>query len=194
MQGVLLIGTGIVGTAAAGGLRATQNLAGPVYLLLISLENFVPVRMAETLQATGAAGAYRYARRAIVLGCVFFTLVVLPIGVLGRTILSRLYGPALVVFYAPLLLQLVAILFQIPANMWVFLYRGLGQTRVLVHANLLSAALSLGLVYLLGRTLGPSGIVLASLAGVISAVAYYVLYWSRHSGTLERQHPAPLRE
>src|SRR5262249_7262704 len=81
VQGVLVIGTGIVGTAAAGGLRATLSLAGPVNLVLTSIENVVPIRIAEELKKTGAKGAYRFTRRVIVIGTALFGLLLVPIGI-----------------------------------------------------------------------------------------------------------------
>jgi len=189
-QGVLLVGTWIVGTVAAGGLRATQSLAGPVNLVLTSLENVVPIRIAEELNKTGARGAYRFTQRAIVGGIALFGVLIVPIGVFGRPILRFIYGPTMVVFYVPMLLQLVGVVMQAASNLWVYFYRGIRDSRALLRANALSAITSIATVYLFGHLWGASGIVTSSLVGLASAVAYFIMHWMRHRERILLQYPA----
>jgi O-antigen/teichoic acid export membrane protein len=189
VQGVLLIGTGIVGTAAAGGLRATLSLAGPVNLVLTSIENVIPIRIAEELKRTGAKGAYVLTRRTIVGGTVLFSLLLVPVGIFGRPILRILYGPAMMAFYVPMLLQLGSIVVQIASNLWVYFYRGVRDTRALLRGNALSAITSIATVYLFGRLWQAPGIVLASLLGMASAVMYFMLHWVRHREELVLRYP-----
>jgi|GEM_PF-1068320 O-antigen/teichoic acid export membrane protein len=189
VQGVLLIGTGIVGAAAAGGLRATLSLAGPVNLVLTSIENVVPIRIAEELKKTGAQGAYSFTRRAIVGGTALFGLLIVPIGIFGRPILRFLYGPAMVAFYVPMLLQLASIVVQIASNLWVYFYRGVRDTRALLRGNALSAIASVATVYFFGHLWQAPGIVLSSLFGLASAVVYFIVHWMRHREELLLRYP-----
>ena len=189
VQGVLLIGTGIVGAAAAGGLRATLGLAGPVNLVLTSIENVVPIRIAEELKKTGAQGAYRFTRRAIVIGTALFGLLLVPVGIFGRPILRFLYGPAMVAFYVPMLLQLASIVVQIASNLWVYFYRGVRDTRALLRGNALSAIASVATVYLFGHLWQAPGIVLSSLFGLASAVVYFIVHWMRCREELLLRYP-----
>jgi len=52
-QGAMLIGAGVVGAQAAGGVRATQNVVGPVNVAYQAMENIVPVRAAEEMKRGG---------------------------------------------------------------------------------------------------------------------------------------------
>jgi O-antigen/teichoic acid export membrane protein len=177
IQGVLLIGTSIVGSAAIGGLRATQYFAGPVNLVLNSIENVVPIRLAEELKVKGTAGAYKFIQRAILVGVVSLGLILVPLGLFGRPILGFLYGPAMEAFYLPMLLQLSAIVVWIAGRLWFYLYRGVRDTRALLRANALSAIVSLATVYFLGHLWQASGVVLASLLGQMSIVVYCMFHW-----------------
>ena len=190
-QGVLIVGTGIVGTAGIGGLRATQSLAGPVSLVMNSLENVLPIRVAEELKTNGAAGAYRFIQRGILFGVVFFGLLILPVGIFGKPILRFLFGNAMVAFYVPMLLQLVGIMTQLVARLWVYLYRGMQETRAILRANAICAAANIGTVYFLGHYWHASGIVLSSVLGQGLLVGYSMFYWMRHREELLNRRYVP---
>ncbi|MGC2210406.1 MAG: hypothetical protein WA532_09885 [Candidatus Korobacteraceae bacterium] len=191
VQGVLLMGTGIVGVAAAGGLRAASNLAGPMYLLLLACENVVPIHIAELLQTKGAASACEFVKHGILATTVSFSLLILPLSIFGRTILRLLYGPAMVAFYIPLLLQMVNTVVQAAVTLSFYLFRGLRDTRALLRANALSAMASVGTVYLFGHQWKAPGIVLSSLFGQVIVVAYFFLHWMRHRRELLLRYPPP---
>ncbi len=179
-QGLLLIGTWVVGTSAIGGLRATYTLAGPVYLVLSSLDNVIPIQVAGELKKKGTVGAYVFIQRAIYGGMAFLGLLLLPIGIFGRPILKAVYGPDVVAFYVPMLLQLLGMVMQIPSRLWGFLYRGLQDTRALVRANALSATTSIATVYWFGHLWDASGVVLSGLCSQVLVVVYCVHHWMRH--------------
>ena len=187
-QGVLLIATWIVGAAAIGGLRATYTIAGPVYLVLSSLDNVIPMKIAEELHHKGSAGTYKFILRSIQLGTLAFVLLLLPIAIYGRSILTLVYGPALVVFYVPLLLQLSGVIMQVSSRLWIFLYRGLLDTRAVVRANIVSVVFALVTVYSFGRWWGATGIALSGLFSQCAVVVYCVGYWHLHRLDLLGRH------
>jgi O-antigen/teichoic acid export membrane protein len=190
-QGLLLIGGWIVGSVGIGGLRAAQSLSGPVFLVLTSLENVVPMRIAEEIRRSGAAGAHKLIQRLIMGGMLFFALMVIPVGVFGRAILRVLYGPALVAFYWPMLLQLATIVVTTATMLWYHLYRCLQETRAIMWASALASISSLMTVYWFGRRWNASGIVLASLFGQVSIVVYCMLYWMRNRQRILLCHHPP---
>jgi O-antigen/teichoic acid export membrane protein len=189
-QGVLLIGTGIVGAAAAGGLRATLNLSGPVNLVLSSLENVIPIRISEELKSRGTAGAYVFVRRVMLYATSLFALLLVPVALFGRPILRLLYGPVMVAFYFPMLLQLLTIVVRTIAIESFYFFRGLHDTRALLRANAFSAIASVSSIYFLGRVWNASGIVISSLLGQLVVVAYFALHWSRHKDDLLLRYPS----
>lgn len=191
-QGILLIATGIVGPTGIGGLRATQSLAGPVNLVLTSLDNVLPVRIADILKTKGTDGAFKFIRNSILLATLGLGMVVLPIALVGRPLLRIVYGPALVAYYYPMLLQLTNMIIEISGRLWVYLYRGVRDTRAILRANLLYTVVAVGNVYWLGHLFGVTGIVAASTLGQISIVSYCMFHWKRYRVELLERHPAPL--
>ncbi len=179
-QGLFLIGAFVLGSAGIGGLRATQSVGGPIYLILISFENIVPIRLAEELKKSGAAGAHALAQRWIVGATFFLTLATVPIAIFGKTILRVLYGPALEAFYWPLLLQLVSMVVSCAGMLWIHLYRSVHQTAPILHANGLATIANLLTVYWFGHLWGASGIVLSILLGQVVMALYWMLFWARN--------------
>jgi O-antigen/teichoic acid export membrane protein len=190
-QGLFLIGAVILGSAGIGGLRATQSVGGPIYLILMSFENVVPIRMAEELKRSGAAGAHALAQRWILGSTFFFALALLPIAVFGKPILKLLYGPALVAFYWPMLLQLVTIVVTAATMLWFHLYRTVQESPVMLQANGLAALANLLTVYWFGHLWNASGIVLSMLLGQIAIALYCMFYWARYHASILARHPAP---
>jgi len=190
-QGLFLIGAAVLGSAGIGGLRATQSLGGPIYLILMSFENVVPIRLAEELKKGGAAGAYALTQRFIFVGTLFFGLTTVPIAIFGKPILRLIYGPALVAFYWPLLLQLGSILVTCATMLWIHLYRSVHETAPILHANGLATIANLLTVYWFGHLWNASGIVLSMLLGQMVIALYCMFYWARHHGAILARHPAP---
>ncbi len=188
-QGVILVGAAIVGSSGIGGLRAVQSLAGPVALVLMSLENYFPIRIAEEITRKGAVGAHALVERVTIVGIVCFTLLITPVGILGKPILKLLYGQAMVAFYKPMLLQLTAVLAGSAAMLWFHLYRGVQDARAILRANIFASISNAITIYWFGRFWGASGIVLSSLFAQVTMVGYCMFHWKRHNEELKFRHP-----
>ncbi len=189
-QGLFLIGAVILGSTGIGGLRATQSVGGPIYLILMSFENVVPIRMAEELKKSGAAGTYALAQRWILGTTFFFALAMVPIAIFGKLILRVLYGPALVAFYWPMVLQLVTVVITAGTMLWFHLYRTVQETPVMLQANGLAALANLLTVYWFGILWNASGIVLSMLLGQVVIGLYCMFYWARNRGQILARYPS----
>jgi O-antigen/teichoic acid export membrane protein len=190
-QGLFLIGAVVLGSAGIGGLRATQSVGGPIYLILMSFENVVPIRMAEELKKSGAQGTYALAQRWIVVSSLLFALALVPIAIFGKPILKFLYGPALVAFYWPMVLQLATIVVTAATMLWFHLYRTVQETPVMLQANGLAALANLLTVYWFGRLWNASGIVISMLLGQVVIALFCMFYWARHRASILERYPAP---
>jgi O-antigen/teichoic acid export membrane protein len=189
-QGLFLIGAFVLGPAGIGGLRATQSIGGPIYLILMSLENVVPIRLAEELKRNGSEGAYVLMQRWTVRGTVFFALATIPIAIFGKTILKVIYGPALVPFYRPMLLQLATIVITYATILWFHFYRSVLETAAMMRANALATLANLLTVYWFGHLWNASGIVLSILLGQVAIAAYCMFYWARHRSAILTRFPS----
>ncbi len=189
-QGLFLIGAVVLGSAGIGGLKATQSVGGPMYLILMSFENVAPIRMAEELKRHGAAGTYALVQRWILGATLFFSLTMAPISVFGRPILRLLYGPALVAFYWPMVLQLITIVVSAATMLWFHFYRTVQETEAMLEANGLAAAANLLTVYWFGHLWNATGIVISILLGQVVIALHCMFYWARHRGAILARYPA----
>jgi len=188
-QGILLIGTSIVGATNVGGLRATQSLAGPVNIALTSLDNVLPMKIGELLKTKGTAGAYSYIRKAMIVSTLALGLLLIPIAIFGRSILRIVYGAAVVAFYVPMLLQLANMVIGIVTRLWFYFYRGVHDTRAVLRANALCTIVGVSTLFILGPLWKSTGVVLASLCSYVAIVVYCVYHWNRYKEELLLRFP-----
>jgi O-antigen/teichoic acid export membrane protein len=178
-QGAMLIGAGVVGPQAAGGVRATQNIIGPVNVAYQAMENIVPVRAAEEMKRGGiervSAFLFRFGAMGFVALLVFFSAAAL----FSRQFLSFFYGHQLHAYAAVLDLQMLYFLLTWPIRQVSFLFRTIRTTRPILNASVIAAIVSLAVVYPAVRAFGAIGIMLAAVAAQIANLACLILAWMR---------------
>jgi O-antigen/teichoic acid export membrane protein len=170
-QGLFLIVAAILGVSAASGIRAALALMGPVILLYQLLDNVIPVRAARVYAVGGEAKMLAYLRQAFTPLVVIVGIAVIIASILGRPIMSLVFGQAYGAF-APLVSW---------AGVYVWLglvYRGLlyyhrtvGTTAVLARATLMCAILSVTTCVMLTRRFGSVGGMIALVMGQVLNLA-----------------------
>jgi len=178
-QGAMLIGAGVVGPQAAGGVRATQNIVGPVNVAYQAMENIVPVRAAEEMKRGGiqrvSAFLFRFGSIGFAVLLVFFSVTAL----FSRQFLSFFYGRQLHAYAAVLDLQMLYFLLTWPIRQVTFLFRTIRHTRPILIGSVVAAVVSLAAVYPAVRGFGATGIMLAAVAAQIGNLAYMAVTWAR---------------
>ena len=178
-QGAMLVGAGVVGAQAAGGVRATQTVIGPVNVAFQAMENIVPVRAAEEMRHGGieraSAFLFRFAAAGFVALLVVFSIAALFAG----PFLSFFYGHQLHAYAGVLDLQMLYFLIAWPIRQVSFLFRTIKNTRPILIASTVAAVISLSLVYPAVRNFGALGIMFAAVAGQIGNLVYLLLAWVR---------------
>ena len=178
-QGAMLIGAGVAGAQAAGGVRATQNIVGPVNVAYQAMENIVPVRAAEEMKRGGMARVsaflLRFGSVGFVALLVFFSIAAL----FSRQFLSFFYGRQLHAYAGVLDLQMLYFLLTWPIRQVSFLFRTIKHTRPILVGSVVAAMVSLATVYPAVRALGAMGIMLAAVAAQVGNLGYMALAWTR---------------
>ncbi len=65
----IIMAGALLGSSAVGALKATQNLMGVIHILIIGLENIVPVRAAQHFHDKGNRALFGYLKRVATFGC-----------------------------------------------------------------------------------------------------------------------------
>ena len=163
----MFVAGGMLGAAAVGAIRATQNLVGLSHILMLGLENVVPVGAARRLARGGIHAFLRYFNRMTIFGACGVGLIVVTAAVAPEFWLNLLYGKAYVgnaylvrwwsvVYFVSFLALQVAIGL-----------RTLEQTKSVFRAHIAAAVFSLIFVYPLIYYFNLVGVLLGSLIIVL---------------------------
>jgi O-antigen/teichoic acid export membrane protein len=182
-QGAILIGAGVAGPRAAGGVRATQNVIGPVNVAFQAMENIVPIRAAEEMRRGGIQKAAGFLFRFGAVGFIALLLIFSAASLVSGRFLAFFYGRELRLYAAVLNLQMLYFLLAWPIRQLTFLLRTIENTRPVLLASVVAAVMSLSLVYPLVRAYGALGIVMAAVGGQIGNLVYLVVAWTRVSSS-----------
>lgn len=188
-QGAMLVGATVAGPQAAGGVRATQNVIGPVNVAYQAMENIVPIRAAEEMKRGGPHAAARFLFRFGAIGFLALLVVFASASLLSAGFLSFFYGHQLRVYAGVLNLQMLYFLLAWPIRQFVFLFRTTENTRPVLFSSLAAAIASISLVYPLVREFGAMGIMMAALAGQIANLIYLAIAWMRTDSVLDARMP-----
>ena len=178
-QGAMLIGAGVVGAQAAGGVRATQNIVGPVNVAYQAMENIVPVRAAEEMKRGGIERVSAFLFRFGVIGFVALLVFFAAAALFSRQFLSFFYGRQLHAYAGVLDLQMLYFLLTWPIRQVAFLFRTIRHTRPILAGSVVAAIVSLATVYPAVGRFGAIGIMLAAVAAQIANLAYMLIAWLR---------------
>jgi len=178
-QGAMLIGAGVAGAQAAGGVRATQNIVGPVNVAYQAMENIVPVRAAEEMKRGGMARVSAFLFRFGSIGFLVLLLFFSVAAIFSRQFLSFFYGRQLHAYAAVLDLQMLYFLLTWPIRQVSFLFRTIRHTRPILIGSVLAAVVSLAAVYPAVRGFGAAGIMVAAVAAQLANLSYMTLAWLR---------------
>lgn len=180
-QGAMLVGASVAGPQAAGGVRATQNVIGPINVAYQAMENIVPIRAAEEMRRGGIRRASRFLFRFGAVGFVVLLVLFAAASLLSGRFLAFFYGHQLRSYAGVLNLQMIYFLLAWPIRQLNFLFRTVENTRPILFASILAAAISMSLVYPMVRGYAALGIMMAALAGQVGNLTYLAIAWARYS-------------
>ena len=157
----------LLGAATVGAIRAAQNLVGLCHIVLLGLENVVPVRAARIYSAEGIRALLDLLKKVALWGGLIIGFIVLIAAVVPEFWMRLLYGPEysqqgyLVRWWAAV--YFVGF-FNLPAT---FGLRTLSSTRAIFFAQFVAAAFTAVAVYPLLKYLGATGAMVGYLSIVV---------------------------
>jgi O-antigen/teichoic acid export membrane protein len=174
-QGAMLVGASVVGAQAAGGVRATQNVIGPVNIAYQAMENIVPIRAAEEMRRGGIKQVAAFLFRFGAVGFVALLVLFSAASLLSARFLVFFYGHELRLYAGILNLQMLYFLLAWPVRQLTFLFRTMKRTTPILVASIVAAAVSMALVYPMVRGFGAIGIVMAAVGGQAGNLLYLAI-------------------
>jgi O-antigen/teichoic acid export membrane protein len=178
-QGAMLVGASVAGAQAAGGVRATQNVIGPVNIAYQAMENIVPIRAAEEMRRGGIRRAAAFLFRFGSVGFAFLLVLFSIASFFSSRFLVFFYGHQLSAYTGVLNLQMLYFLLAWPVRQLTFLFRTIRNATPILISSIVAAVISISFVYPMVRYFGALGIVMAALTGQIGNLLYLVFAWAR---------------
>jgi O-antigen/teichoic acid export membrane protein len=180
----MLIAGALLGTAAVGGLRAAQNLMQATHVLLLAMENVVPVRAAIHLRDNGIPGLKSFLVRTTWTLLLASTVIALVTSLAPTFWLTLVFGEDYREF--ALVLQIFAIQSLLTAAGFVLRsgLRTLEKTRAIFVSQLFNSSSALALAYPLMAAFGVTG---AALGRLPANLLYLYLMWTAFRRALRAQ-------
>lgn len=171
-QGVLMIGAGAVGTHAVGGIRATQNIVGPINILFQAMENLLPIAAATRYSQRGLAGLCRFLWRVTLLGSLALLPLLLLLGIFAKPLIQTLYGDDYLSYVALVYWQVAYVVIQFYQRQVFYFLRTVKATGVVLRSGFIMASLSLLIAAISVHRWQESGLMLALVASTGVALLY----------------------
>ena len=178
-QGAMLIGASVLGSEAAGSVRATQNVVGPVNVAYQAMENIVPLKASEEMRKGGITRVSRFLLLFSTKGFIALSIVFLGISFFSREFLAFFYGHKVAVYAGILNLQMLYFLLLWPLRQFSYLFRTIGETSAILTSSLAAAITSIVLIYPCIRSFQAMGIMVAAVGGQIANLVFLFLAWNR---------------
>ena len=163
-QNLLIIVAGtVLGVAAVGALKATQQLFGGVHVLIFGLDNIIPIRAAKLMHESGRVAIFSYIWQFALLSGLAIGLIVGLVVVAPEFWLGLFYGSEFLDYGG--LVQWWAInymvgFFSIPG---IYGLRALEQTRFIFWAQIFAAIFAIVFCYPLIQHFGLFGVMIGLL-------------------------------
>jgi O-antigen/teichoic acid export membrane protein len=173
-QGVLLVGASYLGVQTVGGIRAAQNIVGPINIVYQVMENVLPVRAARCFSIGGRARLIDYLRRVTVAGAVSLIPVFCAIAFYSAELMRLIYGLEYAAFASLVVWQLVYLFISFFYRQAVFYHRSVQHTRSIAWSAVIVASCAVTVSLILTHEFEASGIMFALVAGQLLGLWYLV--------------------
>jgi O-antigen/teichoic acid export membrane protein len=192
-QGVLVVGAGVVGVHAAGGVRAAETLVGPLNILFQAMENVVPVVAARRYDARGLKGLSEYLTRVTMWGTGLLLPLVAAAALLSAPVMRFVYGEQYVVYASLVVWAAAGVFLQFYLRVVFFFLRTVMATGIIVRSALVMSAASITVAAFAVREYHETGIMVALVSSMLAGLIYASLAAKKVALGLDRdRRPAPV--
>jgi len=170
-QGVLMLISVLVGPAAGGILKVAQTVMGPFNVFFLATENVIPRRASEYFVLAKVKGVYEYLKRLAIWGEVFMLILCIALVLLSGPLTKLILKHPSHDVAVQICLQSGYAFLALTFRLMTYFYRTLEKPKVLVAANVVLLAGSVGVTLLFaprwGAAAAGGGLLLGELMSVL---------------------------
>lgn len=171
-QGVLMFSAGAIGAEPVGGIRAAQNIVGPINILFLAMENVVPVMAAKRFSQKGLSGLLAYLGRITAYGSALLIPVLLLLALFSAPIIKFLYGASYVAYATLVIWQVVTIFLQFYLRQVFFFLRTVTATGVIIRSGAVMSVTSVLIAMFTVEQYHETAVMAALLSGTAAGLIY----------------------
>jgi O-antigen/teichoic acid export membrane protein len=171
-QGVLMFSAGAIGAEPVGGIRAAQNIVGPINIIFLAMENVVPVVAAKRFSQKGITGLLAYLGRISAFGSALLIPVLLILAIFANPIIEFLYGGSYVAYATLVIWQVASIFLQFYLRQVFFFLRTVTATGVIIRSGAIMSITSVVIAMLTVEQYNETAVMAALLSGTAAGLIY----------------------
>lgn len=171
-QGVLMFSAGAIGAEPVGGIRAAQNIVGPINIIFLAMENVVPVVAAKRFSQKGITGLLAYLGRITALGSALLIPVLLTLAIFASPIIEFLYGGSYVVYATLVIWQVASIFLQFYLRQVFFFLRTVTATGVIIRSGAIMSITAVVIAMFTVEQYHETAVMAALLSGTAAGLIY----------------------
>jgi O-antigen/teichoic acid export membrane protein len=178
-QGVLMVAGAFLGAESSGGIRAAQNVVGPLNILYQAMENIVPIKAAEEFGRNKVVGLKRFLGKTSSVGGVAVLVPCLIIAGLSGLLMKWFYGAEYVQYSMLVVWQTVYMYLGFYYRQVTYFHRAMNTTTPIVFAAGSAALVSIAASLVLIPAFKESGLMAALI--LAQAIGIGVAGWAVYS-------------
>jgi O-antigen/teichoic acid export membrane protein len=186
-QGVLMFSAGAIGAEPVGGIRAAQNIVGPINIIFLAMENVVPVMAAKRFSQKGVTGLLDYLGRITAFGSALLIPVLLILAIFSSQIIEFLYGSSYIAYATLVMWQVMTIFLQFYLRQAFFFLRTVTATGVIIRSGAIMSITSVLIAIFTVEQYHETAVMAALLSGTAAglifalAAAYKIVQKLKHT-------------
>lgn len=175
LQGFIILASIILGPAAAGAIRAAQNVVGPLNIVYQAVENIFPVEGARHLVNGGKERMLAYFKKVSAQGMIYLGIPCVLLAFFSQPIITMLYGESFGPYYILIIFQLVSLLLGYYYKLLSSLLRVLERTRIIFFSMILGVTIILALTMPMASHYAESGVLLAKILAEVIILIFLII-------------------
>lgn len=174
-QGILILASGILGAKAVGGIRAAQNIVGPLSILFQAMENIIPLQAAQHYTQNQLTGLMNYIKKVSLSVGLLLAVPCIVIALLSKTLMELAYGKAYSGFAGLIVWPLLVAFIGFFRIQCFYFFRTIGYTKEIIFNTIISTISVFFFTAILVNQFQETGIMLALVLGEVIGLIFILL-------------------
>jgi O-antigen/teichoic acid export membrane protein len=174
-QGLLFIAGGVLGTGSVGGIKAAQNMLGPIVVLFSAMENVLPVQASIRLVNSGYDGMVSYLKSLSAAGGACLAALLVILAATSKFLLVLFYGAKYGGYWTIVVWGALYFFLLYFVRILGYFHRSVDRSGVIVVSSCATAVVSLVATVALINRFHETAVVASGVVGQIAGVTVMLI-------------------